>query len=61
MKVAVVGAGPAGTLAAHDMARGGIQVVLFDPTHPREKPCGGGLTGRALELLPDLKTCPVAL
>lgn len=53
MKVAVVGAGPAGTLAAHDMARGGIHVVLFDPTHPREKPCGGGLTGRALELLPE--------
>jgi flavin-dependent dehydrogenase len=50
--VAIVGAGPAGTLTAHDLAKGGIAVALFDPTHPREKPCGGGLTARALELLP---------
>jgi flavin-dependent dehydrogenase len=25
---------------------------LIDPSHPREKPCGGGVTGRALALLP---------
>jgi flavin-dependent dehydrogenase len=28
-------------------------VALFDPSHPREKPCGGGITGRALELVHD--------
>jgi flavin-dependent dehydrogenase len=28
-------------------------VTLFDPSHPREKPCGGGLTGKALSLLPE--------
>jgi geranylgeranyl reductase family protein len=49
--VAVIGAGPAGSLAAHLLARGGARVVLFDPSHPREKPCGGGVTGRALEIV----------
>lgn len=53
MKVAVIGAGPAGALAAHDLSRGGARVTVFDPSHPREKPCGGGLTERALELLPE--------
>jgi len=47
-----VGAGPAGCLAAYHLARQGARVTLFDPTHPREKPCGGGLTGKALQLLP---------
>ncbi len=26
-------------------------MLLIDPTHPREKPCGGGVTGRALALV----------
>jgi menaquinone-9 beta-reductase len=51
--VAVVGAGPAGAWAACVLARGGARVTLFDPSHPREKPCGGGVTGRALELVED--------
>jgi geranylgeranyl reductase family protein len=50
--IAVVGGGPAGTYAAWSLARAGASVALFDPSHPREKPCGGGLTGRALALLP---------
>jgi flavin-dependent dehydrogenase len=53
LRVAVVGAGPAGALAAYHLAKDGAAVSLFDPTHPREKPCGGGLTGKALELLPQ--------
>ncbi len=52
MKVAVVGAGPAGALFAWRLARDGGTPVVFDPSHPREKPCGGGLTGKALDLLP---------
>ena len=52
MKVGIVGAGPAGGLLAWRLARGGASVTLFDPSHPREKPCGGGLTGKALALLP---------
>ena len=29
----------------------GARVTIFDPSHPREKPCGGGVTGRALALV----------
>jgi flavin-dependent dehydrogenase len=28
-------------------------VAIFDASHPREKPCGGGVTGRALDLVRD--------
>jgi menaquinone-9 beta-reductase len=52
MKVGVVGGGPAGALAAWRLARDGHQAVVYDASHPREKPCGGGLTARALDLLP---------
>jgi flavin-dependent dehydrogenase len=56
MKVAVVGAGPAGALAALRLAGDGARVVVFDASHPREKPCGGGLTAKALRLLPAAPT-----
>ena len=49
--VAVIGAGPAGSWAAFQLARGGVRVALVDASHPREKPCGGGVTGRALALV----------
>jgi len=49
--VAVVGGGPAGAFAAYLLARAGARVTLFDHSHPREKPCGGGVTGRALALV----------
>jgi geranylgeranyl reductase family protein len=49
----VVGAGPAGSTTAFHLARGGARVLLADKaTFPRDKPCGGGLTARALRLLP---------
>jgi geranylgeranyl reductase family protein len=47
----VAGAGPAGAVAARDLARQGARVALVDGSHPREKPCGGGVTGRALALV----------
>ena len=51
--VAVVGAGPAGSLTAYRLARAGARVLLLDRARfPRDKPCGGGLTGRALRELP---------
>jgi geranylgeranyl reductase family protein len=49
--VAVIGAGPAGTIAARDLARAGARVALIDGSHPREKSCGGGVTSRAIELM----------
>ncbi len=49
----VVGAGPAGSVTAYRLARAGISVLLVDRARfPRDKPCGGGLTGRALRQLP---------
>ena len=51
--IAVVGAGPSGAWAAHLLARSGARVLVLDPSHPREKPCGGGVTGRALALVSD--------
>ncbi len=51
--VAIVGAGPAGSVAAHRLARAGASVLLVDKAvFPRDKPCGGGVTGRAARLLP---------
>jgi geranylgeranyl reductase family protein len=47
--VLVVGAGPAGSAAATWLARAGRDVVLADAaTFPRDKPCGDGLTPRAI-------------
>jgi geranylgeranyl reductase family protein len=51
--VAIVGAGPAGCRAAWRLARAGARVAIFDGSHPREKPCGGGITARALEIVSD--------
>jgi geranylgeranyl reductase family protein len=51
--VLIVGAGPAGSTAAYRLAREGASVLLTDKaTFPRDKPCGGGLTMRAVRLLP---------
>ena len=55
----VVGAGPAGSTTAFRLAREGASVLLLDRARfPRDKPCGGGLTGRALRQLP-LSVAPV--
>ncbi|MGZ8694418.1 MAG: geranylgeranyl reductase family protein [Gaiellaceae bacterium] len=51
--VVVVGAGPAGSTAAYLLARAGARVALLErATFPRDKPCGGGLTERALREVP---------
>jgi geranylgeranyl reductase family protein len=49
--VVVIGAGPAGCWAARTLAMRGARTTLVDGSHPREKPCGGGVTGRALALV----------
>ena len=49
----VVGAGPAGSSAAYELARRGVRVALLDKAPmPRYKTCGGGIVYRALKLLP---------
>jgi geranylgeranyl reductase family protein len=52
--VLVVGGGPAGSATATRLVDAGARVVLVDKARfPRDKPCGGGLTMRAV------KNCPV--
>jgi geranylgeranyl reductase family protein len=51
----VVGAGPAGSSAATWAARSGIQTTIIDKEKfPRDKPCGDGLTPRAVKELTSL-------
>ncbi len=47
-----MGAGPAGSAAAHHLATAGLDVLLLEKTSfPREKICGDGLTPRAVKAL----------
>jgi geranylgeranyl reductase family protein len=49
----IVGAGPAGSTCAYRLATAGASVLLLDRAHfPRDKPCGGAVTARALRELP---------
>jgi geranylgeranyl reductase family protein len=51
--VGVIGAGPAGATTAYRLARARARVLLVDKARfPRDKPCGGGLTMRAVRQLP---------
>ncbi len=53
-RVAVLGGGPAGSLAAERLARAGLDTVIFDEKLAWEKPCGGGLTYKAWNEYPFL-------
>src|SRR2546425_12971185 len=48
MHIAVLGAGPAGAWASVLLARRGHSVTLIDAQAPWDKPCGGGVTAKAL-------------
>src|SRR3981189_1077665 len=51
----VVGAGPAGSIAATVLARGGARVALVDKARfPRDKACGDLVGPRGVQLLDDL-------
>lgn len=54
LPIAVVGGGPAGALAGALLGAGGGNVLLFDEKLAWEKPCGGGLTHKALRQYPFL-------
>lgn len=48
--VAIVGAGPSGSVAAINLARAGVRVLLLDKAvFPRVKTCGGGISTRTFE------------
>jgi geranylgeranyl reductase family protein len=53
--VIVVGGGPAGATAARSLAEAGRRVVVLDRARfPRNKPCGGAISMRALRRFPYL-------
>ncbi len=54
--VLVIGAGPAGSVAALTLARGGARVALLDrATFPRDKACGDLVGPRGLQLISDAR------
>lgn len=56
--VIIVGGGPAGSLAASLLAPHLERVILFDEKLAWEKPCGGGVTHKALQQYPFLADVP---
>jgi flavin-dependent dehydrogenase len=58
-RVAIIGGGPAGAFSATELARAGRKVLLFDEKLAWEKPCGGGLTDKALAQWPFLRDAEV--
>src|SRR5438128_9948192 len=57
-RIAIVGGGPSGALCAERLASAGFQVNLFDEHLAWEKPCGGGLTHKAVLNYPFLLNGP---
>jgi geranylgeranyl reductase family protein len=51
--VLVIGAGPAGSTTAYRVADTGARVLLVDKERfPRDKPCGGAISARAMSEMP---------
>jgi len=52
--VAVIGAGPSGSIAAKILANNKLKTVLIEKkTLPRDKPCGGWLTSLSLQIVEE--------
>ena len=56
--IAVVGGGPAGAMCGERLARSGYNVTIYDEHLAWEKPCGGGLTHKAIQAYPFLLNGP---
>ncbi len=56
--IAIVGGGPAGALCGERLASQGFRVTIFDERLAWEKPCGGGLTHKAIQAYPFLLDGP---
>jgi geranylgeranyl reductase family protein len=56
--IIIVGGGPAGAYLGWLLAKQGLQPIILDHSHPREKPCGGGISVLAIDKFPFLKDVP---
>jgi flavin-dependent dehydrogenase len=54
MKIGIIGARVAGSYAGVLLSRIGHEILLFDDSIERDKPCGGGVTAKALRKMPWL-------
>jgi geranylgeranyl reductase family protein len=54
MTIAIIGGGPAGATTAEMLARGGVRAIVFEERPGWEKPCGGGISHKALRRYPFL-------
>ncbi len=59
-QIAVVGGGPSGAMCGERLARAGREVTIYDERLAWEKPCGGGLTHKAVSAYPFLLHGPYA-
>lgn len=57
-EIAIVGGGPAGAVCGERLAGAGHRVTIFDERLGWEKPCGGGLTHKAITRYPFLLDSP---
>jgi geranylgeranyl reductase family protein len=52
--VAIIGSGPAGSVAAQKLSSNSLSVILFEKANlPRYKTCGGGIVNRVTQHLPS--------
>jgi geranylgeranyl reductase family protein len=56
--IAIIGAGPAGSMLAHILASHKKKVILYDHRAPWEKPCGGMLGPDTIHEHPELENYP---
>jgi flavin-dependent dehydrogenase len=57
-EIAIIGGGPSGAMCGEQLARAGHAVKIFDEHLAWEKPCGGGLTHKAILRFPFLLENP---
>src|SRR6267142_5543559 len=57
-EIVIVGGGPSGSMCGEQLARSGHTVRIFDEHLAWEKPCGGGLTHKAIQRFPYLLDNP---
>jgi flavin-dependent dehydrogenase len=57
-EIVIVGGGPSGAMCGEQLARSGNTVHIFDEHLAWEKPCGGGLTHKAIQRFPFLLDNP---
>jgi len=53
-EIAIIGGGPSGAMCGEQLAQAGHKVNIFDEHLAWEKPCGGGLTHKAIQCFPFL-------